>query len=539
MQASVLPRPTRAAEWLRAHHQLSVRYLAENVSFSGAAHLRSFVLGAVAGLAAVGYVRASEILMGPFFVVLMGISQVAVPEASRVFHRASGHLARFSFVLGASQAAAAIAWGLILLTVFPLGPGPALLKDLWAPTAQLIPAITLTVAAASFCTAATAGLRAMGLARRSLRAQLMASAAYVIGGTGGAILGGALGTSWGVAAAQCFAALVWWHHLRSALANHHSGGGGGPMSATAAVPRLTLGLPVYNGERFLAESLDALLAQTFSDFELIISDNGSTDGTGAIALRYESIDPRVRYVRHPRNLGSSFNHNFVIDQARGEFFKWVSDDDCYAPDLLQRCMDALDSRPEIVVAHSWSAVIDEEGRITEKIDYPLTTDVPDAVERFRSVLYTPGGDDIYGVIRMSVLRQVARYGSYHWSDRTFVAELALHGPFHNVPEFLYFRRDHPLRATRAARGIRRRCTHMDPMRANRWRHPVVRLVGEYLLAYVAAIRRAPISSMDRLRCAKVLSVWVAGHANPMRNGGCLSAPNPRSKPSERRRWLRV
>ena len=191
-------------------------------AISGAAQLRSYVLGAVAGLAAVGYVRASEILMGPFFVVLMGISQVAVPEASRVFHRNSRRLARFCFILGGSQAAAAVAWGLILITVFPLGPGPALLKELWMPTAQLLPAITLTVAAASFTTAATAGLRAMGVARRSLRAQLIGSAAYAIGGATGAVLGGALGASWGVTAAQVFAALVWWHQLRSALADHHA-----------------------------------------------------------------------------------------------------------------------------------------------------------------------------------------------------------------------------------------------------------------------------------------------------------------------------
>ncbi|MGH8825062.1 MAG: hypothetical protein ACRDVN_11350 [Jiangellaceae bacterium] len=222
VQAGVLPRPTRAVAWLRTHRQLSVRYLVENVSISGASQLRSFVLGAVAGLAAVGYVRASEILMGPFLVVLMGISQVAVPEASRVFHRDSGQLARFCFVLGGSQAAAAIAWGVILLTVFPLGLGPALIKELWMPTSQLIPAITLTVAAASFSTAATAGLRAMGVARRSLRAQLTASAAYIIGGATGAILGGAVGASWGVTTAQTFSAMVWWHQLRSALADHHS-----------------------------------------------------------------------------------------------------------------------------------------------------------------------------------------------------------------------------------------------------------------------------------------------------------------------------
>jgi O-antigen/teichoic acid export membrane protein len=222
VQARVLPRPFRALDWLHTHRELSIRYLVENVSISGASQLRSFVVGAVAGLAAVGYVRASEILMGPFIVVLMGISQVAVPEASRVFHRESRHLARFCFILGGVQAAGAIVWGAILLTVFPLGPGPLLLKELWMPTAQLLPAITLTVAAASFITAATAGLRAMGVARRSLRAQLIGSVAYVICGAAGAVVAGAVGTSWGVTAAQTFAALVWWHQLRSALANHHA-----------------------------------------------------------------------------------------------------------------------------------------------------------------------------------------------------------------------------------------------------------------------------------------------------------------------------
>jgi glycosyltransferase involved in cell wall biosynthesis len=285
-----------------------------------------------------------------------------------------------------------------------------------------------------------------------------------------------------------------------------------------AVPRLTLGLPVYNGERFLAASLDALLAQTFTDFELIISDNCSTDRSGEIARQYEAKDSRVRYVRHSQNRGSTFNHNFVIEQSRGEFFKWVSHDDLYAPDLLQRCIDTLDSRPEIVLAHAWTAFIDESGRITDQIDYALTTDVPDPVTRFRSVLYTDGGDDIYGVIRMSVLTRVAPFGSYHWADRTFVGELALHGPFHNVPDFLYFRRDHPTRTSRVGRdNIRLRCARLDPARASRWRHPVVRLVGEYLLAYVSAIWRAPIGAADRMRCMKELAIWLARHADPRRS----------------------
>jgi glycosyltransferase involved in cell wall biosynthesis len=273
--------------------------------------------------------------------------------------------------------------------------------------------------------------------------------------------------------------------------------------------------------------MDALLAQTFTDFELIISDNGSTDRTSEIARRYAATDARVRYVHHPQNRGSSFNHNFVIEQGRGEFFKWVSDDDLYAPDLLQRCIEALDSRPEIALAHAWTAFIDDAGTITDPIDYALTTDVPDPVERFRSVLYTDGGDDIYGVIRMSILRRIAPFGSYHWADRTFVGELALNGPFHNVPDFLYFRREHPMRTSRLGRNdIRRRCARLDPARANRWRHPVVRLVGEYLLGYVGVIRRAPISSRDRMRCGRELAVWIATHANPMRKRPTAESLDP-------------
>jgi len=220
VQARTFPRLRRARQWLAAQSSLSFRYLVENVSISGASQIRSFVVGGVVGLAAVGQVRASEMLMGPFFVVLMGISQVAVPEASRVFERDPSRLRRFCFLLGALQASLAILWGVIIMTVFPLGPGAAILKDLWTPTARLVPAIALTVAAASFVTAATAGLRAMGVSRRSLRAQLIGSALYLVGGIAGAVLGGAVGTSWGVTAALSISALVWWHQLRSALTEH-------------------------------------------------------------------------------------------------------------------------------------------------------------------------------------------------------------------------------------------------------------------------------------------------------------------------------
>jgi O-antigen/teichoic acid export membrane protein len=216
-QAGTLPKPRHAVRWLRAYSDLGPRYMVENVITSGASQIRSMVLGLSAGLAAVGYVRASEILMGPFLVLLMGLSQVAVPEAARVLKQNPRGLMRFCLALGSVQAGAAIVWGLIVILLFPLGAGEAVLKDLWEPTSVLMPIIVVTVVAASFITAATAGLRAMGLARRSLRAQLVASVLYASLGAAGAISGGAVGASCGVALAQVTSAVIWWTQLRRSV----------------------------------------------------------------------------------------------------------------------------------------------------------------------------------------------------------------------------------------------------------------------------------------------------------------------------------
>ena len=224
----------------------------------------------------------------------------------------------------------------------------------------------------------------------------------------------------------------------------------------STAPRLTIGLPVYNGEKYIAESLEALLGQSFTDFELIISDNASTDSTGDICRRYEKQDSRVRYCRQPRNIGLAPNHNFVAEQARGELFKWASNDDLYARNLLESCIDALDKYPDVVLAHAWTAKVNDSGVVTEAFEYPLNTASPRAPERFRSLLFVSGGDDDYGVMRTEVLRRTAMKESYHHADRTIIAELSLHGRFYQVPDWLYFRRDHP--------GQSGRADHAEPLR---------------------------------------------------------------------------
>lgn len=292
------------------------------------------------------------------------------------------------------------------------------------------------------------------------------------------------------------------------------------------VPRLSVGLPVYNGEKYLAESLDALLGQTYENFELIISDNASTDGTAEISQHYVEQDARVRYYRQPHNVGLAPNHNFVVEQARGELFKWASNDDLYARDLLERCVEALDKQPEVVLAHAWTAKIDGSGAVSEAFEYPLSTSSPRAPERFRSILFDSGGDDDYGVIRMEVLRRTAMKESYHHADHTIIAELGLHGPFYQVPDWLYFRRDHDDRAERACPTMRSRCANMDPCRADRLRHPAVRLYGEYVWGYISGIRRAPLTSADRRECYRYLAEWFASRVRP----GYSEPPAPTPSP---------
>ena len=281
-----------------------------------------------------------------------------------------------------------------------------------------------------------------------------------------------------------------------------------------SVPRLSIGLPVYNGEDFLAESLDSLLGQTYEDFELIISDNASTDGTADICRRYERQDSRIRYVRQPRNLGCAPNHNVLVQYARGELFKWASHDDLYGRELIERAIEALDEYPQVVLANCWTAMIDSSRTVTKAVRYTLDTESHRAPERFRSMLFEKGGDDDGGVIRTEMLRRIRPYQSYYHSDRTHVTEMALQGPFYHVPDWLYFRRDHPKASIRAFTTARTNCTNLDPRRADRLRHPVVRLLGEYVLAYVTMIQRAPLSAADKRECYRHLVSWATSRAVP-------------------------
>ncbi len=235
VQTGLAPHARGVGPWLRQQRDLGPRYLVENVSISGAAQIRMYGLGAIAGFADVGAVRGADLLLGPFIAVTMGLALVAVPEASRVLRDRPQRLRLFCLGLGGLQAGGALLWGLGLLVLLPNSLGSGLLGEVWPAASVLLLPATLAVAGVGLSNGATAGLRALGAARRSLRCQLFAAAALVTGGLFGAAIAGASGSAWGAAIAAWCAALVWWIQLHAGLRDHDSTttSGGFPVAMTA------------------------------------------------------------------------------------------------------------------------------------------------------------------------------------------------------------------------------------------------------------------------------------------------------------------
>ncbi|MGH9198508.1 MAG: glycosyltransferase family 2 protein, partial [Acidimicrobiia bacterium] len=157
---------------------------------------------------------------------------------------------------------------------------------------------------------------------------------------------------------------------------------------TLPEPRVSIGLPVYDGEDFIAEQIESLLKQSFGDFELIIADNASTDRTQQICLGYSAQDPRIRYIRNATNVGPVANHNLLIDSARGGYFKFAAHDDIHERDFLARCIEVLDSDASVVLAYPQRVRFggDEE---THYLAFGADVSSTKATVRFRNMLKHP------------------------------------------------------------------------------------------------------------------------------------------------------
>lgn len=207
------------------------------------------------------------------------------------------------------------------------------------------------------------------------------------------------------------------------------------------VHELSIGLPVFNGERFLSSTLDSLLGQTFANFELIVSDNASTDATEGICREYQSRDSRIRYVRHAENLGAVFNWNYVARQAQGSYFKWASANDYCDATFCDRCIDILREREDIVLCHSRTYRVKDNSDLIDidSHDSPLLDERP--ADRFIRMVWNVGRLNILaGVIRRDSLLRTRLIRLYPHGDKPMMAELALLGKFWLLDEPLFYRR---------------------------------------------------------------------------------------------------
>lgn len=275
---------------------------------------------------------------------------------------------------------------------------------------------------------------------------------------------------------------------------------------------VSIGLPVHNGDRFLAEAIQSLLAQTHVALELIISDNGSTDKTESIARLAARRDPRVRYHRSDCNRGAAWNYNNTVHLARGEFFKWAAHDDMHEPSYVTKCVQVLQTDPTISLCYSRAVDIDGTGEPLHVYPPLRYATESTAVDRGKAVLRTlTPCFEVFGVMRRSQLLRTAMIGSYASSDRTLLFELALQGSFHEVPEVLFLHRQHADRSVLKYKSARERDSWFDPARAQFYTLPQWRMVGEH----VNAARRAPIGLTQRARSAAAIGPWVAGRARPL------------------------
>lgn len=286
-----------------------------------------------------------------------------------------------------------------------------------------------------------------------------------------------------------------------------------------------MGVPVYNGATFLAETIDSLLAQSYEDFELVISDNASTDSTEAICRSYMSRDPRVRYERQAINRGAPWNYNRVFELARGRYFRWAAHDDLCASTFLARCVEVLDCNPEIVWCQSRVGVIDRLGKTVDTSGCDLSGaaeilvigegQVPKLAEsnamrsphqRFRNVLLgNTACFDIYGLIRSDILRGMSLWKPYFGWEKVLISGLSLRGKCAEIPEELFFYRIHE-EACSAKETFDEESAWSNPGESKSKLNGMVRL--KLLQGHVQNVFEAPIGFWSRANCLLGLGTYL-------------------------------
>lgn len=284
---------------------------------------------------------------------------------------------------------------------------------------------------------------------------------------------------------------------------------------------VTVGLPVYNGDQYLEEALDSLLAQGHVPIRILICDNASTDRTAAICDSYAIRDGRVTVHRNTRNIGAAANFNLAAELAETEYFMWANHDDLWSPEYIARCVEVLDRESDAVLAYGHSHKIDQDGERVAELMAGLGLDAATPHQRLKQFhgwfnhcdeagiwaesqiegLWIP----VYGVMRTQALQGTGLIGNYISSDTILLEELLMHGRFIEIPEPLFGKRDHAERSMRDSRAYERRLAWFTGRRAGRFLFPKWRM----LRGRLGAVHRSPLQASERLLCTvEMLAFYV-------------------------------
>lgn len=267
---------------------------------------------------------------------------------------------------------------------------------------------------------------------------------------------------------------------------------------TISEPVITVGMPVYNGERYIEEAIRSILGQTFEDFVLIISDNASTDRTEEICRDFTLEDKRITYLRNQENMGASNNYNRLFRLARSKYFRWFNADDLCAPELHEKCVAVLESNPDAVLCYGKTCLIDQDGKYTRDYDDNLNLQQSTAYERLSRFFHAVGQTNvIYGLMRTSAVAHTSLMGngSYPAADTNFMAELTLYGKFIEIPEQLFYRRMH-FEASSSERGDE---SKQQLFWTGNSRSKFTMPTWKKNIAIIKAVHSAPLGKWDKWR----------------------------------------
>lgn len=263
--------------------------------------------------------------------------------------------------------------------------------------------------------------------------------------------------------------------------------------------RVTIGMPVYNAERYIMEALQSLVGQTYSDFEIIICDNASTDETFNICHEFCKKHKNITVIKNEKNIGAAANFNLVASKAKSEYFKWASYDDICHRDLIKKCVEFLDKNKDVDLCYSVAGRIDENGSHLDDYQFDLNTMSDKRWERFSDLIVKRHNCHfVFGVFRTKELKNTCLILSHEGSDRILLGEIGLAGKMYEIPEVLFFRRDHPNVSMRIER--QNRIAWFDPLKSGRMTYPNWRIMVEH----ARSIFLFPMAITEKLKCFRVL-----------------------------------